>query len=36
MMPAMLAVADLTPFPGHGMVPGQRLRDDWFPVVFRR
>ena len=24
------------PFPGHGMVPGQILRDDWFPVVFRR
>ena len=24
------------PFPGHGMVPGQRLRDDWFPLVFRR
>ncbi len=19
------------PFPGHGMVPGQRLREDWFP-----
>lgn len=24
------------PFPGHGMVPGQRLREDWFPVVWRR
>ncbi len=24
------------PFPGHGMVPGDRLRDDWFPVIFRR
>jgi ectoine hydroxylase-related dioxygenase (phytanoyl-CoA dioxygenase family) len=24
------------PFPGHGMVPGQRLRDDWFPIVFQR
>jgi len=22
------------PFPGHGMVPGQRLREDWFPVVW--
>ncbi len=21
------------PFPGHGMVPGQRLREDWFPVI---
>ena len=21
------------PFPGHGMVNGQRLREDWFPVV---
>ncbi|MEM8656044.1 MAG: phytanoyl-CoA dioxygenase family protein [Pseudomonadota bacterium] len=21
------------PFPGHGMTPGQRLRDDWFPVL---
>ena len=21
------------PFPGHGMVPGQRLREDWFPVL---
>jgi len=21
------------PFPGHGMVPGQRLRADWFPVI---
>ena len=24
------------PFPDHGMMPGQRLREDWFPVVFRR
>ena len=24
------------PFPGHGMVPGQRLREDWFPVLFSR
>ena len=21
------------PFPGHGMVAGQRLREDWFPVL---
>lgn len=21
------------PFPGHGMVPGQRLREDWFPIL---
>ena len=21
------------PFPGHGMTPGQKLREDWFPVV---
>lgn len=21
------------PFPGHDMTPGQRLRDDWFPVL---
>ncbi|MCT4553824.1 MAG: phytanoyl-CoA dioxygenase family protein [Pelagimonas sp.] len=24
------------PFPGHDMQPGQRLRQDWFPVVFER
>ena len=24
------------PFPGHGMEPGQRLREDWFPVIWRR
>ncbi|MEM1302538.1 MAG: phytanoyl-CoA dioxygenase family protein [Pseudomonadota bacterium] len=24
------------PFPGHGMVAGQRLREDWFPVVWGR
>lgn len=22
------------PFPGHGMHPGERLREDWFPVVW--
>jgi ectoine hydroxylase-related dioxygenase (phytanoyl-CoA dioxygenase family) len=22
------------PFPGHGMEPGQRLREDWFPVLW--
>jgi len=22
------------PFPGHDMVPGQRLRTDWFPVIW--
>ncbi len=22
------------PFPGHGMRPGERLREDWFPVVW--
>ena len=22
------------PFPGHGMVPGQKLRADWFPVIW--
>jgi len=22
------------PFPGHDMVPGQRLREDWFPVIW--
>ncbi len=22
------------PFPGHGMVEGQKLREDWFPVVW--
>jgi ectoine hydroxylase-related dioxygenase (phytanoyl-CoA dioxygenase family) len=21
------------PYPGHGMVPGQRLREDWFPTL---
>ncbi len=21
------------PFPGHGMTPGERLREDWFPVL---
>ncbi|MCC5999806.1 MAG: phytanoyl-CoA dioxygenase family protein [Pararhodobacter sp.] len=24
------------PFPGHGMQPGQRLREDWFPVLLER
>jgi ectoine hydroxylase-related dioxygenase (phytanoyl-CoA dioxygenase family) len=24
------------PFPGHGMSPGDRLRTDWFPVLFGR
>lgn len=24
------------PFPGHDMTEGQRLREDWFPVLFRR
>jgi ectoine hydroxylase-related dioxygenase (phytanoyl-CoA dioxygenase family) len=24
------------PFPDHGMVPGQRLREDWFPVIWHR
>jgi ectoine hydroxylase-related dioxygenase (phytanoyl-CoA dioxygenase family) len=24
------------PFPGHAMKPGQRLREDWFPVIFDR
>lgn len=24
------------PFPGHGMKPGERLRDDWFPIVWSR
>lgn len=24
------------PYPGHGMVQGQRLREDWFPVIYRR
>lgn len=23
------------PFPGHDMVDGQRLREDWFPTIFR-
>lgn len=22
------------PYPGHGMKPGERLREDWFPVVY--
>lgn len=24
------------PFPGHGMQPGERLREDWFPVIYPR
>ena len=24
------------PFPDHGMKPGDRLREDWFPVIYRR
>jgi ectoine hydroxylase-related dioxygenase (phytanoyl-CoA dioxygenase family) len=24
------------PYPGHGMVPGQRLREDWFPIIWPR
>ena len=24
------------PFPGHEMVPGQRLREDWFPILLQR
>jgi ectoine hydroxylase-related dioxygenase (phytanoyl-CoA dioxygenase family) len=23
------------PYPGHGMSSGQKLRDDWFPVIFQ-
>lgn len=23
------------PYPGHGMEPGQKLREDWFPVIWR-
>jgi ectoine hydroxylase-related dioxygenase (phytanoyl-CoA dioxygenase family) len=24
------------PFPEHGMNEGERLREDWFPVIYRR
>jgi len=24
------------PYPGHAMQPGQRLREDWFPMLFQR
>jgi len=24
------------PFPGHNMHPGERLREDWFPTIYRR
>ena len=23
------------PYPGHEMKPGQKLREDWFPVLYR-
>lgn len=23
------------PYPGHDMKPGQKLREDWFPVIFQ-
>ncbi len=23
------------PFPGHDMIPGQKLREDWFPTIYR-
>ena len=23
------------PFPNHQMIPGQRLREDWFPVIYK-
>jgi ectoine hydroxylase-related dioxygenase (phytanoyl-CoA dioxygenase family) len=23
------------PYPGHGMTPGQKLREDWFPTILR-
>ena len=23
------------PYPGHGMTQGQRLREDWFPIIFQ-
>lgn len=22
------------PFPGHGMAPGEKLREDWFPTIY--
>ena len=24
------------PFPGHGMQPGEHLREDWFPILYER
>lgn len=24
------------PFPGHGMKPGERLREDWFPTIYSK
>ena len=24
------------PFPNHGMAPGQTLREDWFPIIYKR
>ena len=24
------------PYPGHNMIEGQRLREDWFPVIYKR
>lgn len=24
------------PYPGHDMMPGQRLREDWFPIIYQR
>jgi ectoine hydroxylase-related dioxygenase (phytanoyl-CoA dioxygenase family) len=24
------------PFPGHNMLPGETLREDWFPEIYRR
>ena len=24
------------PFPGHGMAAGQKLREDWFPMIWER
>ncbi|TGQ21548.1 phytanoyl-CoA dioxygenase family protein, partial [Mesorhizobium sp. M00.F.Ca.ET.216.01.1.1] len=23
------------PYPGHDMKPGQKLREDWFPIIFQ-
>ncbi len=24
------------PYPGHGMKVGEKLREDWFPTIFKR